>query len=51
MIITSQSNQQIKDLRKLKSEKEFLFLDNPKLIDEAISAKCEIYKIIFEFLL
>lgn len=48
MIITSQSNQQIKDLRKLKSEKEFLFLDNPKLIDEAISAKCEIYKIIFE---
>ena len=48
MIITSQSNQQIKDLRKLKSEKEFLFLDNPKLIDEAVSAKCEIYKIIFE---
>ena len=48
MIISSQSNQQIKEIKKLKSEKGFLFLDNPKLIDEAIMSGAEVVKIVIE---
>ena len=48
-MITSKENGVFKSLKKLKKDKEYLFLDNPKLIKEAISAGFEIeYVIICE---
>ncbi len=48
MVITSTSNSQVKEIKKLKKEKGFLFLDNPKLIEEAILAGEEIEVVVFE---
>lgn len=48
MVITSTSNSKVKEIKKLKKEKGFLFLDNPKLIEEAISAGEEIEVVVFE---
>lgn len=48
MVITSTSNSQVKEIRKLKKEKGFLFLDNPKLTEEAILAGEKIEVIVFE---
>ncbi len=41
-MITSTQNEKIKQLKRLKQEKDILCLDNPKLIDEAIKNKWEI---------
>ncbi len=41
-MITSSKNEYIKQLKKLKQEKDVLCLDSPKLIDEAIKSKIEI---------
>ncbi len=46
MVINSISNNTLKDFKNKKKEKDFIFIDNPKIIDEAINAKKEIYKII-----
>ncbi len=48
MVITSTSNSQVKEIKKLKKEKGFLFLDNPKLTEEAILAGEKIEVIVFE---
>ena len=48
MVITSTSNSQVKEIKKLKKEKGFLFLDNPKLIEEAILAGEKIEVVVFE---
>lgn len=48
MVITSTSNSQVKEVKKLKKEKGFLFLDNPKLTEEAILAGEKIEVIVFE---
>ena len=37
-MITSKENVKIKTLKTLKRDKNYLFLDSPKLIDEAFSA-------------
>lgn len=41
-MITSVKNEQIKKLKQLKSQKDILCLDNPKLICEALNDGCEI---------
>lgn len=38
MMIISRNNEKIKELKKLKADKKFAFLDNPKVIKEAICA-------------
>ena len=38
MVISSLQNVKVKQLKKLQTSKEFVFFDNPKLIEEAISA-------------
>ena len=43
-MITSSQNSFIKDLKKLKTQKNILCLDNPKLIEEAIKDN---YKILY----
>ena len=48
MVITSTSNNQVKEIKKLKKEKGFLFLDNPKLIDEALDAGLDPIFVVFE---
>lgn len=48
MVITSTSNSQVKEIKKLKKEKGFLFLDNPKLTEEAILAGEKIEVVVFE---
>lgn len=48
MIITSTSNSQVKEIKKLKKEKGFLFLDNPKLIEEAKVSGEEFEVVVFE---
>jgi TrmH family RNA methyltransferase len=40
MAITSLSNERIKFIKKLMKDKDYLFLDSPKLIEEAIKANC-----------
>jgi len=35
MVITSLQNNLVKQIMKLKKDKSFIFLDNPKLINEA----------------
>ena len=41
-MITSVKNEQIKNFKQLKSQKDILCLDNPKLIDEAVKDGCQI---------
>ena len=41
-MIISRSNEKVKELKKLKADKKFAFLDNPKLINEAVSAGFEL---------
>ena len=48
MVITSTANNQVKEIKKLKKEKGFLFLDNPKLIDEAVESGLEPTYVVFE---
>ncbi len=38
MMIISRNNEKVKELKKLKADKKFAFLDNPKVIKEAICA-------------
>jgi TrmH family RNA methyltransferase len=42
MIITSTNNEKIKFIKKVKDDKNYLFLDSPKLIEEAIKSSFEI---------
>lgn len=48
MVITSTANNQIKEIKKLKKEKGFLFLDNPKLILEALESGLKPEVVVFE---
>lgn len=48
MIITSTNNTKIKFIKKLIVDKRYLFLDSPKLIEEAIKAKISIKYFIYE---
>lgn len=48
MIITSSNNEKIKTVKKMINDKNYLFLDNPKLIEEAINADWKINTIIIE---
>lgn len=48
MVITSTANNQVKEIKKLKKEKGFLFLDNPKLIDEAVESGLKPVFVVFE---
>ncbi len=48
MIITSTSNEKIKEIRKFKDDKEHLFLDGPKLITEAIKANRRLSRLVIE---
>ena len=48
MVITSSQNNLIKEIKKLKLNRDFLFLDSPKAINEAINSNFEIKHIIIE---
>lgn len=48
MLITSTSNSLVKELRKLRDCKEFLFLDNPKLVEEAKQSGRTLEYVVFE---
>jgi TrmH family RNA methyltransferase len=48
MIITSKSNEKIKMIKKLQDNKDYLYLDSPKLIQEAIDCKFDLKYIIID---
>ena len=49
MIIKSFQNERIKELKKQKDNKFLLFLDNPKLAEEAIKANYKLEQILVDF--
>ena len=49
MIIKSFQNERIKELKKQKDNKFLLFLDNPKLVEEAIKANYKLEQILVDF--